>query len=62
MIEQAVTSTRTDKIIYHYILFNLDTEKKEDASSLNKLIQLAKEKGYTGSDTLMTMEQYGRLF
>jgi hypothetical protein len=62
LIEQAVTSTRTDKIIYHYILYNLDTEKKEEAPSLTKLIQLAKEKGYSGADTLMTMEQYSRLF
>jgi hypothetical protein len=62
LIEQAVTSTRTDKIIYHYILYNLNTEKKEEASSLTKLIQLAKEKGYSGADTLMTMEQYSRLF
>jgi hypothetical protein len=62
LIEQAVTSTRTDKIIYHYILYNLDTEKKEEASSLTKLIQLAKEKGYSGPDTLMTMEEYSRLF
>ncbi len=62
LIEQAVTSTRTDKIIHHYILYSLDTEKKEEASSLTKLIQLAKEKGYSGTDTLMTMEQYSRLF
>lgn len=62
LIEQAVTSTRTDKIIYHYILYNLDTEKKEEAPSLTKLLQLAKEKGYNGPDTLMTVEQYSRLF
>jgi hypothetical protein len=62
LIEQAVTSTRTDKIIHHYILYSLDTEKKEEASSLTKLIQLAKEKGYSGPDTLMTVEQYSRLF
>lgn len=62
LIEQAVTSTRTDKIIYHYILYNLDTEKKEEAPSLTKLIQLAKEKGYSGADTLITVEQYSRLF
>lgn len=62
LIEQAVTSTRTDKIINHYILYYLDSDKKEEASSLTKLIQLAKEKGYTGSDTLMTIEQYSGLF
>ena len=62
LVEQAITSTRTDKIINHYVLYNLDTEKKEEATSLTKLMQLAKEKGYTGSDTLMTLEQYHRLF
>ncbi len=62
LVEQAVTSTRTDKIINHYILYNLDTEKKEDVSSFTKLLQLAKEKGYTGPDTLMTLEQYHSLF
>lgn len=62
LVEQAMTSTRTDKIIHHYILYSLDTEKKEETTSLTKLLQLAKEKGYSGPDTLMTMEQYGRLF
>ena len=62
LVEQAITSTRTDKIINHYILYSLDTEKKEEASSLTKLLQLAKERGYTGPDTLMTMEQYHSLF
>lgn len=62
LVEQAITSTRTDKIINHYILYSLDTEKKEETTSLSKLLQLAKEKGYTGPDTLMTLEQYHRLF
>jgi hypothetical protein len=62
LIEQAVSSTRTDKIINHYVLFDLATEKKEETTSLTKLIQLAKSKGYTGPATLMTMEEYGRLF
>ncbi len=58
LMEQAVSSTRTSKTIYHYILFNFDTEKKEEVPSLPKLLNLAKEKGYTGPDTLMTLEQY----
>lgn len=62
LMEQAVTSTRTDKTIYHYLIFNLDTEKKEEAPSLHKLFDLAKEKGYAGPDTLMTLEQYYLLF
>ena len=62
LVEQAVTSTRTDKIISHYVLYNLDTEKKEEATSLTKLLQLAKKQGYSGPDTLMNMEQYHSLF
>ena len=62
LIEQEVTSTRTDKLIKHYLLFDLETEKQQEATSLQNLIQLAKEKGYTGSDTLMTLEQYHNLF
>jgi hypothetical protein len=62
LIEQDVTSTRTDKVIKHYILFELETEKHQETKSLNSLIELAKEKGYTGADTLMTLEQYHNLF
>jgi hypothetical protein len=62
LVEQSVTSTRTDKAINHYVLFNFETEKKEEAASLFKLLQLAKSKGYTGADTLMTMAQYTGLF
>lgn len=62
LLEQSISSTRTDKIINRYILYNLDTEKKEETTSLTKLLQLAKEKGYKGSDTLMTLREYGRLF
>lgn len=62
LIEQEITSTRTDKLIKHYILFDLETEKKQEAISLQKLIQLAKEKGYIGPDTLMTLEQYHNMF
>jgi hypothetical protein len=62
LVEQVTTSTRTDKMINHYVLYNLDTQHKEETTSLTKLIVLAKEKGYKGPDTLMTMEEYGRLF
>ncbi|MES2565324.1 MAG: hypothetical protein V4565_00560 [Bacteroidota bacterium] len=62
LIEQALSSTRTDKLINHYILFNFETEKKEEVPSLQKLLQLAKSKGYTGCDSLMTLEQYYNLF
>ena len=62
LIEQIITSTRTDKIINHYVLFNLDTEKKEESTSFSKLLQLAKQKGYSGPDTLLTLEQYHHMF
>jgi hypothetical protein len=62
LIEQSLTSTRTDKIIYHYLLYNFDTEKKEEVQSLNKLLDLAKRNGYSGADTLMSLEQYAKLF
>jgi hypothetical protein len=62
LIEQTTTSTRTDKIIYHYILFDFDTEKKEEVKSFQKLLELAKQKGYVGSDTLVTLQQYNALF
>jgi len=62
LIEQEVSSTRTDKIIHHYILFNFETEKKEEFSTLQKLVQAANQKGYNGPDKLMTLEQYYLLF
>lgn len=62
LIEQEVSSTRTDKIINHYILFNFETEKKEEVPNFQKLLQVAKEKGYTGPDSLMTLGQYYQLF
>lgn len=62
LIEQEITSTRTDKMIKRYILFALETEKQQEAKSLQNLIQIAKEKGYAGADTLLTLEQYHNLF
>lgn len=62
LIEQEVTSTRTDKVILHYQLFNFETEKKEEFPNFQKLLQAAKEKGYNGPDSLMTLVQYHQLF
>ena len=62
LMEQAIKSTRADKLIKHYLLFVLDTEKFEEVKTEKELFILAKQKGYTGSDTLMTLEQYYRLF
>ena len=34
LIEQSLSISRTDKIIYHYLLlYNFDTEKKEEVQS-----------------------------
>lgn len=62
LMEQVTTSSRNDKAINHYVLYNLDTDKREETTSLSELLLLAKQKGYSGSDSLITMEEYGRLF
>lgn len=62
LIEQTKTSTRTDKLITHYFLFDFVTEKQTEVHTEKDLFKLAKEKGYTGSDSLMTIEAYDRLF
>ena len=62
LLEQNITSTRSEKVVQHFILFSFETEKKEEASSLNDLLKLAKSKGYKGSEKLMTLEEYSRLF
>lgn len=62
LIEQQVNSTRSNKPIKHYILFEMDSEKKEEVLSEAELFNKAKQKGYSGPDTLMTLNQYGLLF
>lgn len=62
LLEQSKTSTRTDKLITHYFLFNFETQKQEEVNTEKLLFKLAKEKGYTGSGSLMTIEEYDRLF
>jgi hypothetical protein len=62
LIEQEITSSRTDKLKYRYVLFNFNSEKKEEYSTLQKLLESAKEKGYNGPDTLMSLKQYYLLF
>lgn len=62
LLEQSKTSTRSDKLITHYFLFDLATEKQVEVHTEKDLLKLAKEKGYTGTDTLMTIEAYDRLF
>ena len=62
LLEQNITSTRSEKVVQHFILFSFETEKKEEAASFKDLLKLAKSKGYKGSEKLMTLEEYSRLF
>lgn len=62
LIEQELNSTRTDKLIYHYMLYDFSINKKEEFSTKFKMLDFAKQKGYTGPDTLMTLKQYNNLF
>lgn len=62
LIEQSKTSTRSDKLITHYFLFEFATEKQMEVHTEKDLFKLAKEKGYTGADSLMTIEDYDKLF
>ncbi len=62
LFEQSKTSTRSDKLINHYFLFDLSTEKQTEVHSEKDLFKLAKDKGYLGADSLMTIEAYDKLF
>ena len=62
LIDQKIKSTRSSDFIHHYILFDLKTEKTEEANSEKELVKLARQKNYKGSDTLITLEQYDELF
>ncbi len=62
LIDQKITSTRSPDFIHHYLLFSFETEKTEEVNSENELIKLAKQKGYTGSGKLITINEYSLLF
>lgn len=62
LLEQSITSTRSNKIEKKYILFSFDTAQKEEAFSEKELFKLAKTKGFKGSNSLMTIEEYDLLF
>ena len=46
----------------HYTLFVFDTESKFSVDSEAELFKLAREKGYKGPDTLMSLTEYDQLF
>ena len=62
LIDQKISSTRSPDFIHHYILFSFDTEKTQEAETEKELVKLAKQKGYKGSEQLMTIEEYDALF
>ncbi len=62
LIEQAVVSKHSDQKTLHYILYNMNNDKQETASSFSKLLKMAKTNGYNGPNTLMTLAEYRNLF
>ncbi len=62
LLEQSITSTRSNKVEKKYLLFSFDSEQKEEVASEKELLKLAKSKGFKGSNTLMTIEEYDLLF
>lgn len=62
LLEQSITSTRSNKIEKKYLLFSFDNDQKEEAFSEKELLKLAKSKGFKGSNSLMTIEEYDLLF
>jgi hypothetical protein len=61
LLEQSITSTRSNKVEKKYLLFSFDTGQKEEATSEKELVKLAQTKGFKGSNTLMTIEDYDLL-
>lgn len=62
LIDRKVSSTRSADPIHHYILFHFDSGKSEEVLSEKELIRLAKQKGYKGSEKLITINEYNDLF
>ncbi len=62
LIDQRINSSRSANAIHHYYLFNFTDESKQEVKSEKELMKLAKSKGYTGSQHLMTIEEYSLLF
>lgn len=62
LIEQMIISKHNKDKKFFYVLYNMNNEKQEKASSLIELINLAKSKGYSGPDTLISLEDYRKLF
>ena len=62
LIEQVISSKHSEEKELYYILYNMNNEKQEKVSSYKDLIKIAKSKGYSGPDVLMSLEDYRNLF
>lgn len=62
LIVRKVSSTRAAEPIHHYVLFHFDSGKSEEVNSEKELMRLAKQKGYKGSERLITLNEYNDLF
>ncbi len=62
LLEQSITSTRSNKIDKKYLLFSFDSEQKVEVSTEKELLKLAKNKGFKGANALMSLEEYDLLF
>ncbi|MES2131028.1 MAG: DUF1634 domain-containing protein [Bacteroidota bacterium] len=62
LIDQKIASTRSADYIHHYLLFSFETGESEEVNSEKDLFKLAKQKGYKGSNTLITLNDYDKLF
>lgn len=62
LIDRKVNSTRSADPIHHYVLFHFDSGQSEEAASEKELFRLAKQKGYTGVQKLITINEYNDLF
>lgn len=62
LMDRKVSTTRAPEPVHHYILFDFDSGKSEEAASEPGLIKLAKQKGYSGAQKLMSINAYHDLF
>jgi len=62
LIEQVISSKYNEEKELYYILYNMNNEKQEKVSSYKDLLKIAKSKGYSGPDILMSLEDYRNLF
>jgi hypothetical protein len=61
LLDRKVTSDRSADPIHHYVLFTFETGESMQANSEKELLKLAKQKGYKGSNKLITINEYSEL-